>query len=1012
MKLWKFLTTDIRELNLKRAEEVTKAGTDSAKVVLDLAKALKEQGSKVGALQPYVGQISSLLDVLNSPLVQVVKDTIPFAPLAVTLLKLVAETTKKEPTLEQCMALVSQTAYLDSLRSLLEPYSQKLEKTQKSASDAIARQLKQLGEKEFSEQDAKEALLNFPRSKLAQNFNAILQARLQESGFSAGEARVLGDRVAWNTNRLINRALADSADTLKPLAELYRNGGREVLERYQSIENYLSQQIQPLPDEVIFREEATDPNDIRITYRELYVPLQGQPLNCDGKQIENAQPILLDLWLVKTLNDDTKAKHLMFIQGEAGRGKSVFCRMVADQVRRSLYPSYTPILIRLRGLKNLANRLQDTLESAAELQNCDFVTSDSGWLTDANIRFLFLLDGFDELLLEGRATGGLEEFLKQVEQFQQNSHHRFVITGRPLALLQVERLISQTRNLERIELQPMDDGLMQTWAKQWATKAGTVETQQFWHFLQACPEDVQTLAREPLLLYLLARMHREKTLTVQLFAETTGLPAKIRIYDAAIAWVLEKQRQHENTRLTGLEPAELRQFLTEAATCVVQSGNEIARISMLEARLKASHNPAAKLLEKSRQETSLSDSKTLNNLLASFYLKPASGEQGGCIEFVHKSFGEFLFAERLLEALADWTRKGGRRQTDFLVPDNEMHRELYDLLGYGGLTTDIVSYLTPRLIENRSTEFLITLFQRLNDFYDRWCEGEFIDAAPPTLPQHTMRLLQDQGIETGQRQVDVYTGLNAMILLLELHRYAQVREDLKNSIVFYPSGHLPEGATQGYTDRLLKVIHSSDAIALATFTNIAGSFLDRANLESANLTSANLYIANLESANLVRANLESANLTIANLESATLTIANLESATLNGANLESANLNRTNLESANLNRTNLTSANLESANLYRANLTSANLTSATLESANLNRANLNRANLTSATLESAYLNRADLRNADLTNADLENITWNEETEWDGVRGLETARNVPQALRMQLGIKNAPSEMGE
>jgi hypothetical protein len=39
-------------------------------------------------------------------------------------------------------------------------------------------------------------------------------------------------------------------------------------------------------------------------------------------------------------------------------------------------------------------------------------------LTDRNLRFLFLLDGFDELLMEGRTSGGLEEFLKQVGSFR------------------------------------------------------------------------------------------------------------------------------------------------------------------------------------------------------------------------------------------------------------------------------------------------------------------------------------------------------------------------------------------------------------------------------------------------------------------------------------------------------------------------------------------------------------------------------------------------------------------
>jgi len=961
MKLWTFLTTDIRELNLKRAEEATKAGAETIKTVLDLAKAVKEQGGKVelGTLREYAGQFSSLLEVLNSPLAEIVKAGVPFAPVAVGILKLIAEVTTQDPTLEQCMMLVSQTAYLDSARSLLTPYSKRLAQQKQQASTQLAQELKKLGEKDFSDRDAKEALLNFPNSKLAQAFTPILTARLQASGFSGAEARVLGDRIAWNTPRYINTALAQNAETLKSLAELHRNGGREVSERYTSIEKYLQEHIQPLPEAIIFHEESTTLDALPTTYEELYVPLKGQPLDCDGKKLEDKKPILLDTWMLKTLNDPAKAKHLMFIQGEAGRGKSVFCRMVAEQVSHILYPSYTPILIRLRGLRTLAKNLQATLESSIELQTCDFVTSDSGWLTEPNTRFLFFLDGFDELLLEGRDTGGLKEFLEQVDQLQRGIHHRFVITGRPLALLQVERLISQIRNIERIELQPMDDELTQAWAEKWTAKVGEAETQKFWRFLKACPRDVQTLAREPLLMYLLARMHRAQTLSVELFAATDGLPAKIRIYDAVIEWVLNKQRQNENIRLTGLEPDELRQFLTEAATCVVQSGNEIARISMLEARLKASHNPAAQLLEKSRQETSLSDSKTLNNLLASFYLEPASGEQGGCIEFVHKSFGEFLYAERLLEALEDWTMPGVKRKK-FLCDDEQMYRELYDLLGHGGLTPDIVSYLTPRLVQQFSHESLITLFQRLNDFYDRWCEGEFIDADPPTLPQKTMQQLKTQGITTGQRQVDVYTGLNVMILCLELHRYAQDQEDLTDKIVFYPSGQIPDGAeSYEWTDRLLKVIHYSNAIAFFTFTQLAGNYLAYANLYSAYLVYANLAHANLSRADLAYANLAHANLTY------------------------------TNLACADLAYTNLTYTNLYSVTLY---------------SANLARANLARANLARADLAYADLWGADLTNADLTEANLEDITWDEHTIWDGVKGLKTARNVPEKLKRQLGLE--------
>jgi Pentapeptide repeats (8 copies) len=255
------------------------------------------------------------------------------------------------------------------------------------------------------------------------------------------------------------------------------------------------------------------------------------------------------------------------------------------------------------------------------------------------------------------------------------------------------------------------------------------------------------------------------------------------------------------------------------------------------------------------------------------------------------------------------------------------------------LSVEIVDYLMALLV--RSPEFKPgELFERLQEFYDCWCEGEFIDAPPENLPQRKMRVLKEclpeQKKPLGIRQVDVYAGINVMILLLELHRYAQDREDLNKQIGFYPSGKPVEDEL---TTRLRKIISYSDCVKLGGFPAIVGSFLRCADLSSANLSGANLFSANLFSANLF-------------------------------------------------------SANLFSANLINANLINANLINAKLINANLSDANL----------INADLSRADLTNADLSFADLEDIAWAAETTWEGVRGLETAENVPIALKQQLGLE--------
>jgi hypothetical protein len=232
-KLWAFLNTDLRDLNWNQTAEITKTGADAAKAVFDLAKTVKEQQPNVTTLKPYIGQISSLMDVLNAPFAQIVKDAIPFAPLAITVLKLVCDYTQKEPSLEQCVALVSQVAYLESLQVILKDTPGLLDLLDKApVSEAIAQQIKQLGDLEIDDREVRKAILYFHESKLAAAFNGVLQARLQQAGLEPGDAQTLTDRVARKTDEFMQPALAQVGDGVKRLVEWYRVGGREVLEKY------------------------------------------------------------------------------------------------------------------------------------------------------------------------------------------------------------------------------------------------------------------------------------------------------------------------------------------------------------------------------------------------------------------------------------------------------------------------------------------------------------------------------------------------------------------------------------------------------------------------------------------------------------------------------------------------------------------------------------------------------------------------------------------------------------
>ena len=1011
-RIWKLLTTDIKELcSAEAAEGIGEAG----KAAAELAKMFKEQG---------LDNSNLLLEVLNSPLAQVVGTGLPFVGMAAKLLAFFIEKTQEQPTLAECIFLVSQAAYLESFKGFLEQDASLLNRIgQTPVSDKVKQLLKKLADLEFSDKAAKETAICFRDSILAKEFNLVLSERLEQAGLEGSQAKILTKRVAANTHRYLIEAWAISGDAMKHLGQSSFSEWREEQRQYQSIDEYLEEQISDKPKEKVFAEE--------FTFKDIYVPLKAKPIDKNGKPIEDAEDFDLETWAKQLLADEKKQNLVMFVEAGPGRGKSVFCRMFADWVRQHLHPVWTPVLIRLRDIPTLQNSFRETLKDAVHAG----FTSDDGWLTDRNTRYLFFLDGFDELLMEGRSSGGLDKFLKQVGQFQQDCQHnsemghRVLITGRTLALQGIERQMPD--NLERVQIQVMDNELQQQWLSKWEAQFGAEKTLAFQQFLQdeCCPEQVKSdLAREPLLLYLLAAMHRDGILKVEDFQGTNSTQAKILIYNQAVNWVLTEQRSKLlNRDLTELETEDLRRILTEAGLCVVQSGGECASVAMIEERLKADSSVKA-LLEEAQQRIG---DNPLRNALAVFYLQ--QGSKDGSVEFVHKSFGEFLCAERLKESLEEWTRPGNKR-IKFNTQDSQMDWEIYDLLGYGALTAEIVEYLmgllkTPAGVGEESPFRPVELFQRLEDFYLRWCKGEFIDMLPESLPQKKMRLLREQlkTEELGQRQIDIYAGLNVMILLFELHRYGQEKDELKDKMVFYPCGKPNDEGKLDDSNRLLRLISYSYCVGDSGFLQIVGLFLSNANLSGANLggtelCGAEFYGANLNGANLNGAELSNAELSNADLRDAQLcrtylTEAYLTEAYLNNADLSGAYLNNADLSHAHLSHAHLNNADLSDADLSDADLSDADLRDADLRDADLRDAKLSGANLSSANLSGANLSGANLSGANLSGANLNDgmisisqwrtfgdVLWSEDTNWENVRGLDAAVNVPAVLRQQLGMQ--------
>jgi hypothetical protein len=197
-----------------------------------------------------------LLEVLNSPLAQVAGTALPFVGIAAKLLAFFIEKTQQQPTLAECIFLVSQAAYLESFKEFLGQDESLLNRIgQTPVSDKVKQLLEKLAELEFSDKAAKETVICFRDSMLATEFNLVLSERLQQAGLKADEAQILTKRVAANTHRYLIEAWAVSGDAIKHLGQPSISEWREEQEKYHSIDNYLQEQIASLPLQPVFEEK-------------------------------------------------------------------------------------------------------------------------------------------------------------------------------------------------------------------------------------------------------------------------------------------------------------------------------------------------------------------------------------------------------------------------------------------------------------------------------------------------------------------------------------------------------------------------------------------------------------------------------------------------------------------------------------------------------------------------------------------------------------------------------------
>ncbi|MGD1896896.1 MAG: pentapeptide repeat-containing protein [Phormidesmis sp.] len=706
---------------------------------------------------------------------------------------------------------------------------------------------------------------------------------------------------------------------------------------------------------------------------DVYVPLRGyfrqlpigkksytRLLDDNFRQAQKIERVVVDLEeeLIRWLHKADKNDAIRVISGDPGSGKSSFAKIFA--ARLAQHKNFPVLFVPL----HLLNPKGDLIEEIATFIRYDhYIKQNPLCPDDEDLRLLLILDGLDELSMQGKVSKECAlEFVREVQTKvnlfnQRQTRLQVVITGREIA---IQSAFQQTSNvlhvlpycvnqlaIEQKTGEPFVDSrqalLRNDQRHDWWHKYGTVSQQAF----TAMPSDLigealSEITAQPLLNYLVALSYTQGKLSV---SKTVNLNAVYAdLLEAVYERAYENNRKH--TAVGGLSQSDFLRILEEIAMAAWHGQGRTTTVKEIEARC---HNSGLMRILEIFQEGAIAG---VTRLLTAFYFRQNGVRSDECtFEFTHKSFGEYLVAKRIVAALQKIQKQVERHQEDMEDGWNSREALLYWVKTCGPTRIDV--YLLEFLINEVSlypSKQVATWQKTLSNLIGVVLhKGLPVESIEPSL---TFRLANQWAINSEES------------LLALLNACAKVTQSLSEI-------NWPDSEAFGVWIGRLQEKRGADPNSSVALRSLGYLDLSDAVLDFIDLRYANFERACLTCASLVRASLDGVNFKGSTLDGAVLDGAYLTDGVLDGAGLTDASLEGANLDGASLNGTSLNWANLDRASVKGACLLNVHLDHASLKEANLEGASLDQAYLISANLDGATLNGASFVDARLDNARLD-----------------------------------------
>jgi len=751
--------------------------------------------------------------------------------------------------------------------------------------------------------------------------------------------------------------------------------------------------------------------------------------------------------LIETVLDliaDPKFKDAIVIQGVAGSGKSsATLRLAWELVRQGL----RPIRVELKHLDasdsaSLDEALPDAVHITSADRDLDATSLNFGkelflggaiFKEDVLFRgtricpYVLILDGWDEI-----TVGASEGYQQRVERMllavrrkfleQRAFPIRVILAGRPTHAIEESKFLrDESRLLTVRDLSPPQlEGFVESVKSATAPENSSSSS---WSLAKvtALPEmleryrEAHEAAKEnetarigsleilglPLLALLALRLLAARPDDSEgLLANTTNL------YRSLVDLVVGQAAKPEGAAVKGsamISGRSLRELLRGTAEAMTALGAETIPHDELLVRLDLDEAALDFQVEELAKEA-------LSRLMISFFFRGGRTELG--VEFSHKSFREYLFAEQVVAVLKTYghkapaslpARQEGWRDFEDGDPRKALCHRLAELLGPTWVTNEVALHLRQLLaweIRNSAGSALaswIRIRDGLADAWDWWAEGVHQRSQPTRKDGQWEYAAKPLALEIAERmrfrserrsrpvppqitEVDAHLGDGIFRLVATMHAEVALREgwriegsktsdwewvDTKGPRRYQAAGSFGESRLLIFAPRASKLDGFLEHCARIN----AGGFRPMGHFPA---------WADLRCAVLSSAILSGENFGGADLRGAFLFDADLRGAFLGGADLSGTDLSDTDFRGAFLGRADLGRADLSDTDFRCAILSAADLRDADLRRSDLRGADLTEADLRGADLRGAYLRGADLRGADLRGADLRGADYDPE----------------------------------